>query len=398
MRRSATAAAGALLGLWAASLSAGEVPGAERFASASLDNGASVGFVLLRTSDAPSGGVIDEVALPRSNSVSRVLVDRDRATYYGYRLEVDRISGGKEFRVSVKPLASGIEQELRRTTTCAKCPPLRLLEPLPRYPAPRTLADGDLLTLDLGYNSTTREKLVDLVKVSSRAIAADAMAKVAERLTEALAAVRRGDAFMLRNEDQAATAEYERALELHPNDPVGHTKLGMSLQRARRLGQAEKEYEEALRLNPNYAEAWNNLGTVQHGRAKYKQAIKSYRKAVSLRPNLAQAHKNMGSAYFALHRYDAGLEAFQSAFSLDPTVLDSSAGVSVETPKVTVAKQSFYFAKISAAAGQVDQALEFLRKAVAAGFSDFSSVENDPDLKILVHDPRYKQLKRDAKR
>jgi tetratricopeptide (TPR) repeat protein len=383
MSRPPIAATAFWLGLCAAGVAAAEAPRAERFAFATLDNGASLGFVLLRSGGSLASTMIDEVALPRSNSVSRVLVDRDSGTYFGYRLEVDRISGGKEFRVTVKPLAASIEQELRRTTGCAKCPPLRPLESLARYPAPRTLGDGDLITLDLLVNAATNEKIADAVKVSSRTIAADAMASVAERLTEALEAVQRGDTFVLRRNDQAAAVEYN--------------KLGMCLQRAKRSSQAEKQYEEALRINPNYAEAWNNLGTVQHGRGKYKQAIKSYRKAVSLRPNLAQAHKNMGSAYFALGRYDAGFEAFQSAYSLDPTVLESSTGIVVGTAGLSVATQSFYFAKLCAAAGQVDQALEFLRKAVAAGFRDFSKVENDPDLKILVQDPRYKQLKREQR-
>lgn len=397
MSRPPIAATAFWLGLCAAGVAAAEAPRAERFAFATLDNGASLGFVLLRSGGSLASTMIDEVALPRSNSVSRVLVDRDSGTYFGYRLEVDRISGGKEFRVTVKPLAASIEQELRRTTGCAKCPPLRPLESLARYPAPRTLGDGDLITLDLLVNAATNEKIADAVKVSSRTIAADAMASVAERLTEALVAVQRGDTFVLRRDDQAAAVEYERALALHPNDAVVHNKLGMCQQRAKRSSQAEKQYEEALRINPNYAEAWNNLGTVQHGRGKYKQAIKSYRKAVSLRPNLAQAHKNMGSAYFAIGRYDAGFEAFQSAYSLDPTVLESSTGIVVGTAGLSVATQSFYFAKLCAAAGQVDQALEFLRKAVAAGFRDFSKVENDPDLKILVQDPRYKQLKREQR-
>jgi Tfp pilus assembly protein PilF len=392
MRRLPIAAAGLWLGLWAASLPAGEGPAWERFASASLENGASVGFVLMRTGGAPTGGTIDEFALPRSNSVNRVLVDRDRGTFYGYRLDVDRSGGGKEFRVSVKALSSSVEQDLRRLQGCSKCPPLKLLERSAPYPAPRTLADGDLLTLDLLFNATTGDKIVDVVKVSSRAIAADAMAKVAERLTEAFDAVQRADTFAVRQDYQAAAAEYRRALSLHPGDPVIHNRLGMCLQRAKRTGEAEKEYQEALRLNPNYAEAWNNLGTVQHARNKYKDAIKSYRKAVSLRPSLAQAHKNMGVAYFALGRYDAGFEAFQSAYSLDPNVL-SSAGYSV--PGAGPAVQFFYFAKLCAAAGQVDQALDWLRKAVEAGFKDFSKVESDPDFKIVVQDPRYKQLKRE---
>jgi hypothetical protein len=63
---------------------------------------------------------------------------------------------------------------------------------------------------------------------------------------------------------------------------------------------------------------------------------------------------------------------------------------------VSVATQSFYFAKICAGSGQLEAALEFLRKAVAAGFRDFGRVARDPDFRNVVEDPRYKQLLRDT--
>jgi Tfp pilus assembly protein PilF len=392
MRRGSARVAGPLLGLLAASAVAS--PRAERFAFATLDNGASVGFALLRAGGPPSGNTIEEVAEARSNSVSRVLVDQASGAYFGYRLEVERLSGKTQFRVTVKPLASGVEQDLRRRPGCPNCPALRLLAP-PRYPAPRTLVDGDVFTLDLLVNPTTGEKIVDAVKVSSATIAPDAMAALAARLTEALAAVQKADGLALRGVNEAAAAEYERALAIHPNDAVVRNKLGTCLQRSQRVNEAEKQYEEALRINPNYAEAWNNLGTVQHGRGKYKQAIKDYQKATSLKPTLASAFKNMGSAYFAISRFDAGLEAFQAAYRLDPTILESPAGIVIQSAGASAATQSYYFAKICAAAGQLEQALEFLRKAVAAGFRDYYRISQDPDLKVLRDDPRYRQLVRD---
>jgi tetratricopeptide (TPR) repeat protein len=150
-----------------------------------------------------------------------------------------------------------------------------------------------------------------------------------------------------------------------------------------------------LRLNPALAEAWNNLGSIQHGRGQLKNAIQSYKKAISLRPGFAAALKNMGVAYFAQGRFDAGFEAFQAAYQLDPRILDAQANVVVAQGGVSAATQSFYFAKICAAAEQKDAAIEHLRKAAAAGFREWGRVARDPDLRTLVNDPRYKQLLRD---
>ncbi len=402
MKRGSARAIGPLLALLAAGAARAAAPGTPtspappRFAFATLDNGASVGFALLRAGGAPSGGSIEEVAEARSNNVSRVLVDRAGGAYFGYRLEVERQggkAGKKEYRVTVKPLSAGVEQDLRRKSGCSNCPALQFLAP-PRYPAPRTLADGDMFTLDLLFNPTTGEKITDAVKVSSTSIAPDTMAALATKLTDALTAVQKAELLAARGMNEAAAAEYERALAIHPNDAVVRNKLGMCQQRLQRTNQAQKEYEEALRINPNFAEAWNNLGSVEHGRGRFKLAIKHYQRAVSLKP-LASAFKNMGSAYFALGRFDAGLEAFQAAYRIDPTILETPGGFVIPSAGASAATQAFYFAKICAAAGQLEPALEFLKKAVEAGFRDYSRVSNDPDLKVLKDEPRYKQLIRD---
>jgi tetratricopeptide (TPR) repeat protein len=367
----------------------------EPYAFATLDNGAFVGFALLRAEASAAGGQIGEIAFPHSNSVNRVLVDQEAGAYFGYSLEVEPVSSRRKFRVAVKPLERGIEKELRRRQSCGTCPELTLLGPLPRYPAPRLLDDGDLFTLDLLVNPRTGERIVDAVRVSSTTITSAVMRAAAARLTEALTAVQRAEVFAARGKHALAVDEYERALQINPQDAVTRNKLGVSYQQLRRTSEAEKQYKEALRLNPVLEKAWNNLGSIQHDRGQLKNAIQSYKKAVSLRPQFPEALMNMGVAYFAQGRFDAGFEAFQAAYKLDPKIFDAQGILVVGGGGVPAATQSFYFAKICAAAGHVDAAIEHLRKAVAAGFRDFSRVARDPDFRAVLADPRYKQLLRD---
>jgi hypothetical protein len=84
-------------------------------------------------------------------------------------------------------------------------------------------------------------------------------------------------------------------------------------------------------------------------------------------------------------------EAWQEAFRLDPTVVESQGPV---TPAAGVdpGTQAFYLAKLLAANGQKDRALEFLRRAKEAGFRDFDRVMADPDFRGVVADPRFKEL------
>lgn len=364
---------------------------AERAALATLGNGVNVAFALLRTGTPQGASEIGEAVYPRSNRVSRVLADEAGATYFGYRLEIEPAGRG-HFHVSVLPLDETIEAELRAARPCPGCPPPQLLAPLLRYPPPRIVADGDVFVLELLFNPTTREKIVDLVKVAEAAIAADALADAAALYAEALDAVRAAEDHLRGGRHADALAALQRAARIYPNDAVILNKLGNCYQTVRRPGDAERAYEEALRLNPAYAEAWNNLGTVQHARGNYRLAVKSYQKAQALKPDLASAYSNMGAAYVALGAYDPGFRAFQNAYRLDPGSLRAPAAVPVSTSSEGAAMQAFYFAKIYAAAGRLDAALEQLEKAVAAGFHDFAAVTSDPVFDALGTDPRYRTL------
>lgn len=188
--------------------------------------------------------------------------------------------------------------------------------------------------------------------------------------------------------------EYQAALKANPNDPVTHNLLGICYQRTKRLNASIKEYKEAVKLNARYAEAWNNLGSAYHAKGKLKDAVKYYRKAIEIKPDMAPAHKNLGTALLAMGKIDEGLAACRRAFELSPTVFESKTDISVPTLGADLAAQYYYFAKLSAANGRVDAALDFLKKAQALGFCDFNKVKRDPDFKTVVADARFAGLTR----
>ena len=145
-------------------------------------------------------------------------------------------------------------------------------------------------------------------------------------------------------------------------------------------------------LRKDYAEAWNNLGTLDHARGKYKPAISAYGKAIQLNPQDAVFHKNLGAAWLARGDVERALEAWNEAFRLDPTGFEGDA-IRVPAAGVTLARQYYLYAKLLAARGETEKALEYLVKAHAAGFTDFGKVEGDRDFATLVVDPRYAALK-----
>ncbi len=386
------AAAVTFLAAWSATAAAQT---GEGVALATLENGASIGFALVRTGASGPGGAIGEAALPRSNSVSRVLWDRESGAYFGYRIEVERRTGSRPFRVVFKPLDRGaVERELKQRNRCPSCPaPSPLGNAGPQFPPEQQLAEGEALTLELLANPTTGERILDVVKLSSKPIDGPSMRATGSRVLEGQQAVVRASAFAVRSNFGAAIDEYRKALEVFPNDAGLHNQLGICYQRQQSDGAARREYDRALELNPKYAEVWNNIGTLEQSRSRFRAAVRAYRKAIETKPALATAWKNLGNAYLALGQLAQAFEALQEAFRLDPTILESQ-GTVVPAAGIEAATWYFYLAKLLAANGHKDAALDYLRRAQEAGFRDFRRVEEEKAFQALVKDPRYKDLAR----
>ncbi len=366
----------------------------EGVALATLENGTSIGFALVRTGAQGGAGAIGEAALPRSNTVSRVLWDRDSGAYFGYRVEVEKRDGARPFRVSFKPLDQGaVERELKKRANCPGCPGPTPLGTGPQFPQPQQLAEGEALTLQLLANPTTGERMLDVLKLSAKPIASEAMRAAVARALEAQGTITRAAAFLARKKFSDAAAEYRKALEVLPGDASLHNYLGMCYQYLQNDAMARREYDRALEINPAYAAVWNNIGTLEQSRKHFKQAVRAYKKAIELKSSIPEAWKNLANAYFAMEQMQEGFEALQEAFRINPAILESE-GTGVPAAGIDAATQFFYIAKLLASNGQKDAALDYLRRAKEAGFHDFDRVERDPAFHPLLQDPRYTELRK----
>ena len=181
---------------------------------------------------------------------------------------------------------------------------------------------------------------------------------------------------------------YRKAIADAPKDAVLHNRLGVCYQKVGETKLARKEYERATSLDKSFASAWNNLGTIYHASGQHKKAVSLYRKAIEKRPDFSAAYRNLGAAELARGDVQKGIEAYREALRIDPQAFDTTnPGVSVAG--IPAATQLYCFAKVSAAAGRVDAALEYLTRARAAGFSDMDRVRNDADFKDVVKDARF---------
>jgi tetratricopeptide (TPR) repeat protein len=261
-----------------------------------------------------------------------------------------------------------------------------------RFPATRTVDNGAVLTLELLQNPATGEKIVDVVQVASWPLTAESMKAASSKALEVMRLVVRADTAMARGNGDLAIATYLKAIALQPEDSTLHNKLGICYQRTGKLDKAREQYEEAVRLNPAYASAWNNLATVHHTQGRHAKAVSYYKKAIEKRSDFAAAWRNLGAVELARGNVSQGLSAYREALRLDPSALETANASGVAVAGLPVGLQYFYFAKLTAANGQVASAIEFLEKAREGGFRDFDRVRRDPDFAAIIKDPRYKAI------
>lgn len=210
-------------------------------------------------------------------------------------------------------------------------------------------------------------------------------------LTTMQAAEKQGDLLMAERHYVAALGAYQSCAT---KSAVLWDKIGVANHHMFALDAAQKSYEMALRLNPHYSEALNNLGAVYHGRRDFKQAERKYKLALKYDPHSAVAYGNLGTAYFADHKYKQGIRAYQRAIASDPKIFDSNRSARVEEgvsaeERIAV---NYSLAKVYAQAGKQEEAMDALRKALAAGFKDRKHLMEDRELASLRQTSEFQKM------
>lgn len=224
------------------------------------------------------------------------------------------------------------------------------------------------------------------------------------------------DADTLRAEKSYADAiDYYRAAIKKSATAGLWNKIGITELQFGRHKDAIKSFNHAIKLDPKLAEAYNNRGAVYYisgaqqqtvaqragksvpgGALKnYRKAVSEYQKALAIREDNASYHSNLGTAYFALREFPLAINEYVRAMQIDPQVFEhrSQTGIAAQmSSPEDRAYYSFVLARIYAKAGDLDRALEYLRKAMEDGYKEIDSVYKDQEFAMLRKDPRFAEL------
>jgi tetratricopeptide (TPR) repeat protein len=188
---------------------------------------------------------------------------------------------------------------------------------------------------------------------------------------------------------------YRAALAKQPNSARLLNKIGITELMMQRYRDAKKSFDQAIKVDRKFADAYNNRGVVFYEVQKYGPAVKDYRRAIAIDATSASFFSNLGAALFAKKEFEPAVLAYEHAVQLDPDVFErtSRGGVQAQLPSPgDRARYDFTVAKLYAKMGYAERSLEYLKKALEAGYKDFNNVYKDAEFAELRKDKRFVEL------
>jgi serine/threonine-protein kinase len=176
----------------------------------------------------------------------------------------------------------------------------------------------------------------------------------------------------------------EQSIAIRPSD-YGYTNLGNAYFFLRRYEEADRAYEQAIKLTEKDSLLWWNLGdgyywtpgTRSQSVAAYKRGIAIGEEELRVNPKNSSSYGVLAVCHAMLGERKPALDALRRGLQLSPT-----------DPFLL-----YQGALVYNQFGQSDEAIDWLKKALAAGYSP-SRIRDFPNFDDLRAKPQFQELLR----
>jgi serine/threonine protein kinase/Flp pilus assembly protein TadD len=127
-----------------------------------------------------------------------------------------------------------------------------------------------------------------------------------------------GRSHLRQGQIQEAELEFQRTLELRPQDFWPNFYQGLCAYELGRFEDAVAAFRTCIALTPRSAECYYNRARAADALGRPQQAISDYGHALALDPTLSEAALNRGVIFYNLKRYDEAISDLERALQTDP--------------------------------------------------------------------------------
>ncbi len=127
-----------------------------------------------------------------------------------------------------------------------------------------------------------------------------------------------GGVFMKENRADLAVPQFQRALDLNPDDTEAMNELGVAVMQQGRTGEAIALFTRALEIAPDIAETHINLGVALLQKGQPEKAANHFQHAAQIEPGNAQARKDLATAYTQEGQWGDAVAQYQRAAEIEP--------------------------------------------------------------------------------
>jgi TolB-like protein/Flp pilus assembly protein TadD len=209
-----------------------------------------------------------------------------------------------------------------------------------------------------------------------------------------------------------AEREFQRALQLNPNNALAHHLYGGHLVAMGRFDEGLAKRKAAVELDPLSAPMRANLGWTLYFARRFDSAIDECREALALEESFFRAHIYIGLAFEQKRMFEQAIAEFNKALSISPANVETLASLAHvyatsgnrrEAEQILrrlneLSKQKhvdpYFVALVHLGLGQKDQAFQLLERAVEDRSIMFLWFKIEPRLDSIHSDPRYQNLLR----
>jgi TolB-like protein/Tfp pilus assembly protein PilF len=157
----------------------------------------------------------------------------------------------------------------------------------------------------------------DLVPRNDALVKANAAINKALELDDTIAEAHVTKAGLMRMDPEGSDREYRRALELNPNEGIGHMRYAQFLFNQRKLDEAMSHAKRAVELDPTSPVTHISYGFMLYMSRDTEGAAVQYTKALELQPDQVVARFNIANVYAQKHMFKEAMAEFDRVAAKD---------------------------------------------------------------------------------